>query len=216
MYQGQGGYTTWNNGVKQHHGVAPPATVAPVGNVHQLPPPVSFEKKNTLSLKSSKTAGLQEYYKGLKSISLEIIGQSVDKSGSLFLNLMDAKHPEAEIRLYIHARSNLKDAIGRHIIADMGSYCSNRKEGDYFKIPPTNYILLDEEPAPKWFKSSYFNNVLLTKQEWEARYENCDWCFINLKAEDVGNRLTSDGKCLCPDCAGDPATHEHVNLAAVF
>jgi len=213
VYQGQNNQNgLWLNTPQQQQPAFGASTnnVTPITKAGQGTPEKKLLK---LSKPRELEAGLVKSYIDSKRVLFEIAGSCVDTNGSRYLKLMDIMVPAAPVRLYLKKNDPMQNMIGREIIADIGTFISDKKgEGSFFKASPWNVVIVPEKEEKAVVPKAANENDLLymgagrklyTKKEWMQRYSTCTYCFSTLDPEDRGNRLTQEGTCLCGDCTAN-------------
>lgn len=191
----------WNGGWK-----------APQNNVLQLPD-IKDSGKGTPSKKSQSAnagalAGFNSSYVQSKQILIETLSLEKDEHGASYILCTDDENPYVELRLYVQKKDKIKDMVGVSIRADV-SYCvQDAGKKAYFKLNPSSVKIVDTEGV-KLFKSH--KGEMLSKEEWEKAYSTCQWCTAPLVAGEK-NGLTTEGQCLCPDCANDKEVQDYVSI----
>jgi len=159
-----------------------------------------------------------------KAVVLKIIGSGVDKNKANYVSLLDYTNPGIVIRMYVPHNSMLLAMTGKQLTSDIAGVHHMSGDRPYFLAPMSTHKLVERNDEAPVNKGRYlYNNgkgSLLTKEEWEKQFSNCEWCFDMLFAEDHGNRLLTlgDGKyaCFCGKCAADPEATEGFNLKSVY
>lgn len=206
--------SNWNNKTETITTPTPASTnnVTPIGKVSDKGTP----SKKLLTLQKSVPIGLIGSYSGKKGVVLEIAGSNIDMNGAKYLVLMDKLAPSLPIRLYIRAKDQMQWMVGREIKGDIGSYCSIKKDGSYFKVSPHGVELLADSGDSQFIYDNG-KGEMLSKKEWEDKFSYCDWCYDQLFAEDHGNRLLPGGTtCICGNCASNPELISGLKLKAVY
>ncbi len=208
VYNGQQGQQNWKGSYNN-------SATSPANNVLTLPP---AEKKSIpLENQQSSSPQLIESYTNAKRILFEIVASRIDNHGARYLHLMDVLVPAAHCRLYLKKNDPMQNMVGRELIADISGFVTKNQVG-FFKVSPWNVVIVPEAPKNDGAYLIYkdHNGRLFNKKEWENKYPNCSFCFDPLYAEDHGNRLTSDGECLCSKCSGNALAVENVKLSKVY
>lgn len=177
-------------------------------------PEVKGTGKGTNSKKADKAAGpgfqtgFKSSYVQSRGVLFETLRLVKDKYGAEYIICTDDDNPYAELRLYIHRKDKIRDMIGVSIRGDVSHCVEDKDYGTYFKISPHNWKVVDTEQI-KLFKGH--KGDFLSKEEWEKLYSTCSWCTSPLIAGE-SNGLTSEGQCLCPDCANDKDVQAYVKV----
>ena len=132
---------------------------------------------------------------------VEFFGMIADRDsfGGEYVDCYDELFPKTSFRIYKNSYLNIESLIGESFTADVATMNTAGAEGTYFKLSAATVVL--EVPAEKYFRDG--NNKLLSKKEWEDKYQGCSFCTAPLVAGDPVS-FTKDGDCLCEDCAKNP------------
>lgn len=165
-------------------------------------------KKEKKPVGQGAQAGFKSSYVQSKGILIETLRLAKDKHGAEYIICCDDDNPYAELRLYVHKRDKIRDMIGVSIRGDITFCVEDPVEGTYFKIGNGTWRVVDTEQV-KLFKDHKGN--LLSKDDWEKQYTTCQWCTSPLTAGEA-NGLTTEGQCLCPECANDKEVQDYVKI----
>lgn len=142
--------------------------------------------------------------------NVEFYGMVSDKDsfGGEYVDCYDEANSETSYRIYKNSYFDIQTLVGEPFTADIQSFATNVREGDYFKLSAGTVVV--SAPVEKYYRDA--NNKLLSKKEWEEKYQGCSFCTAPLVAGDPIS-FTKDGDCLCEDCAKNPQVLEIVQLA---
>lgn len=190
------------------------STTSPSSTVKQGQLTVVGETK-----KSDPQAGKGYYdpsYLGQKERTFELISINVDREhGGEYVLLFDPEHPYKEVRLYLKPKEG--DDLRAHarkggtITSKVSQFCQ-RDGRSYYKASPWDVKLIPiSEPKLSTVYPTH-KGVWVSEKEWQQQYPSCNWCTSPLFPADAGNRFTTGGECLCPDCAKDPEINQYVKF----
>lgn len=163
-----------------------------------------------------------------KNVTFKIIGIGVDKNKASYVHLFDPNYPRVVFRMHVPHKSMLLALVGRKITGDVEKVHQMSGERPYFRVPLNSHHLLQDDGSvivkneldARRFRYDDGKGRLLTKEEWEKQFPNCEWCFDALYAEDHGNRLFHEGdgvyKCFCGKCANDQTATAGYVLKSVY
>lgn len=150
-------------------------------------------------------------YSGKTDVKLEIVGRRIDKSGAPFVRCFDPEERNRIIRLYYFTKTDPVDLWeSQDIIATIGKITQDKFSMEYFyKVVHSSVRLATPLPEDKSYKDSKGN--LLTKKEWEDKYQSCNFCTSPIDA-DQKNLFTSEGDIICQRCCEDEQVSQYINL----
>lgn len=159
----------------------------------------------------SRTLISSNAYSGRAGVRLEIIGRRTDNSGASFLRCFDPEERNRVIRLYYFTKTDPVDLWeSQDIIANIGEIKQDKFSMEYFyKVVHSSVKLATPIPGDRSYKDNKGN--LLTKKEWEDKYQACSFCTSPLDA-DQQNLFTSEGDIICQHCCEDEQVTQYINL----
>lgn len=140
-------------------------------------------------------------------------GIDTDSCGASYLECEDVTAISDDFRLYDNGLVDIKTLLGCTFTGSIQTMCTRHQEGTYYKVSSSSVSNIGST-APVVEKGPFFvdaNSKLLTKKEWESKYEACSFCTAPLTAG-AKNRFSKDGDCLCPDCVTDPSINSLLTL----
>jgi predicted glutamine amidotransferase len=191
------------------------------------------QKKNRLTLVKkiaapvTPTGTIARYVNNVEKV-FEITGSRLDEQGARYVTLMDGKEPALPIRLYLRKGDLFGSHIGRELSGTVSGFVNNT-EGEFFKVSPHGAKLV---PLSAYIKKDKIDEVedednlllymgagrrLFTKKEWSAKYSTCCNCFDRVYPDDMGNKITPEGECICGNCCANlPQEYNGVKLMDVI
>ena len=132
----------------------------------------------------------------------------MDSFGGEYIDCYDEENKDIQFRVYKNSYFNIETLLGEYFTADVNAMCTHQAEGTYYKLSAGSIVMA--APKEKYYVDA--KNKLLTKKEWEDKYQGCSFCTGPLVAGDPV-KFTKDGDCLCESCAKDPQVLSAVQLA---
>lgn len=158
-------------------------------------------------------------YKKDETITVEVVGEGVDKQGARFYMCKDRKHPEENIRLY-KSRNDTVELLNKFITCKLHSFRFNDFFGEHHKVEHGSVALLKEEVAAndtndkKQSAGTCYHDAqkkLIPYKDWMAKHGTCDMCQGAVNPE-MDNRFTVSGDIICHECVKDPVTQQYCNF----
>lgn len=140
-------------------------------------------------------------------------GLDTDSCGASYLECEDVTAIQTDFRLYENGLVDIRKLVNSTFTGSITTMCNRAQEGTYYKVSSSSIENI-KSTAPTEEEGPYFvdaHNKLLTKKEWEERYESCSFCTAPLTAGDK-NRFSKEGDCLCPTCVSDPSINSLITL----
>lgn len=194
--------------------------------VVELRPAVNVEPSgvNKQYAVTNPTGKAQEKeYVSIVKRTFEICAVKTDGNGGKYLSLYDPAEPFIDIRLYPVKQDHiLFEHEGAEIVGQVTSFEGTRPADPkalrpYYKVNPwsVSYELevppiVDEDEEAILVMDHH--GKFISPDDWKKRYSLCSWCSELLRPNQMGNRYTKGGDCLCPSCAKDTSVTELVTL----
>ncbi len=158
-------------------------------------------RKSSLMVVPNAPRTLPLDYVGIQHRVLEIVCRKKDKHGVKYLSLFDAENPAYPIRLYYDKKNEiLGDFKGCEVVTNIINLFHEGNFPHYRANPANARLVYDDPEYIESFADS--DGVLLVKEAWEKKYEQCDYCSSSLIAGS-GVTFTKQGVCLCKACSAD-------------
>jgi asparagine synthetase B (glutamine-hydrolysing) len=170
-------------------------------------PPPAVQKPVVEAVKSLPAPSVAQ----LNRKNVRFFGMTVDKdkNGGEYLDCYEEDHTTISFRLYKNSFVEITDVVGEYFTADIAAMST--ADGLYYKLSGSSFKA-ETAVAPQnvvYYRDG--KNKLLTKDEWEAKYEQCSYCGSSLSAGDPVT-FTTCGDVLCDHCVKNPEVLSCVNI----
>jgi hypothetical protein len=186
---------------------APAASTAPIWYAGATTPQATPPQSLLAPVKASAEPSVAQ----LSRKNVRFFGMTVDKdkNGGEYLDCYEEDNTTISFRLYRNSFVEIEDAIGEYFTADIAAMST--ADGMYYKLSGSSFKA-ETAVAPQnivYYRDG--KNKLLTKSEWEAKYEQCSYCGSSLSAGDPVT-FTTCGEVLCDTCVKNPEVLSLVNI----
>ncbi len=199
--------------------------VAKWDNIHKptVPnkPKVTQQAANQTVAQSHGIMPLNVYKKD-DVLTVEIVGEGVDKSGAHFYMCRDRKHEDQNIRLYKN-RNDTVSLMNKFITCTLHSFRFADFFGEYHKVEHgsvklvtpstvTALAIVDKKESPTEGKSFQdCKGKLIPYKDWMQKHGTCAMCEAAVDPSE-SFRFTPQGDALCHICVADPLTKQYCNF----
>ncbi len=197
----------------------PPVSTVPVTNVTNIK-----SKKDGVVPESTNSSSSKSGYAGSKQVVLELLDCASDRKGGTYFTCFDPDNPTISIRYYYNRLSDAHNLVGELITADIGELIIDAYEGGYYKVKrnsvlfeASSKIIEEDDPVVEAEVQTYLTHTgaLIPYDNWMSQYGDCAWCTSPVLPTDQ-HILTTEGQCICQDCASDSDVSMYIKIAKGF
>lgn len=207
---------------QQQSKLPPPPVTVPINKVTSIKSKKDGVVPSSTNLNSSKSG-----YAGSKRVVLELLDCAADRKGGTYFTCFDPDNPTISIRYYYNRLSDAHNLVGELITADIGELIIDAYEGGYYKVKRGSVEFEaktftpvgdeDDDPVVEAEVQTYLTHTgaLIPYDNWMSQYGDCAWCTSPVLPTDQ-HILTTEGQCICQDCASDSDVSMYIKIAKGF